>query len=46
MTEQDIALVQSSWAQVLPKADMAMDQFYERLFHVTLAYLVSVTASS
>ncbi|WP_195820759.1 globin domain-containing protein [Roseobacter sp. MH60115] len=32
MTEDDVALVQESWAQVVPIADAAMKQFYCRLF--------------
>ncbi len=34
MTQKDIALVQESWARVLPAADAAMDQFYRRLFEL------------
>lgn len=34
MTDEDIALVQDSWAHVLPIADTAMEMFYERLFEL------------
>ena len=43
MLEEDIVLVQQSWAQILPKADTAMKVFYDRLFeanaHVARLFL-------
>lgn len=34
MTEDEVAIVKESWAQVLPIADVAMEQFYCRLFEL------------